>query len=509
MCRYAAAAAVALSVGCVWSGSASAVQEGSQGCPGSAFPYLREFSFPVAAEGFADDCTLTVGTAIVDARTGAVEVDVVENNSLGDGVAVDSQGRLTHFATRNAGIFDLGHPTGVIGAITVGGTASTLRYNSAGQLTQIVASGGNTSVSYNVAGRISAIADASGKQNFGYSTAGRLTSFSDSGGDTANITYGTSGRLTKAVLVFTAQDPTQTFSYDAGGNVLTWTNADPLARTLTYKHDASGDVTLVKIGANVDATLAYGGPHTLSAVTGPGNAPVASFAYDTAGRLSQAQGPLFLETFSYNGAGLLATATAQSSMSTTFSYDALGRLTRWTNPDMSTTAIAYLPGPTATTGAAISVRSNSATLTGRVNPRGAPTAYHFQYGLTTAYGRTTPAVTLSAATTAISVVDGIRNLKPDTTYHYRVVAGNRNGSSTGLDRRFHTPLLKCHVPRLKGDTLGQARRTLKRAHCRLGRVHRPRHVSHGSHLKVSSQNPSAGSVRPAGSRVSVKLSAGS
>jgi hypothetical protein len=192
-------------------------------------------------------------------------------------------------------------------------------------------------------------------------------------------------------------------------------------------------------------------------------------------------------------------------VTTSFSYDALHRLTGWTNPDMSTLAIAYLPGPASTTGGPISVRSNTATLTGRVNPRGAPTAYHFQYGLTTAYGHATPSVTVSAAASAISVVDGIKNLKPDTTYHYRVLASNRNGSSTGLDRTFHTQPLRCRVPKLKGDTLRQAKGALRRAHCRLGRVHRPRHVPHGARLKVSGQSPSAAAVRPQGTKVAVKL----
>lgn len=503
--RWAARAAVVLSACCIWTASASAAEEGLQGCPGSAFPYLSEFSFPVGAEGFADDCTVTVGTALVDVRAGSADVAVPVDDSTGDRIDVDSHGRLTQFHTPVSGIFDLVHPTGVVGSITVGGTRSTLKYSSEGSLTQIAAVSGNTSVSYNAAGRISAIADASGRQNFGYSTAGRLTSFSDSGGDTGTLTYNASGRLTKLVLVITQTDPTLTFSYDASGNVLTWSNADPLVRTLTYTHTSTGDVTLVQNGASTEATMAYAAPHKLSAVTGPGNSQVASFTYDTSGRLSQAQGPSSTETFSYSGAGLLA-STVEGSMTTTFSYDALGRLTGWANPDMSTAAIAYLPGPVSTTDGPLSVRSNTATLTGRVNPRGAPTAYHFQYGPTTAYGHATPSVTLSAATSAISVVDGINNLKPDTTYHYRVLASNRNGSSTGLDRTFHTQRLRCRVPKLKGDTLRQAKGALERAHCRLGRVHRPRHVAHGAHLKVSHQSPSAGAVRPQGTKVAVKLS---
>src|SRR5262249_20591901 len=146
--------------------------------------------------------------------------------------------------------------------------------------------------------------------------------------------------------------------------------------------------------------------------------------------LSQAQGPISLETFSYNGAGLLS-STLESSKTTSFSYDALARLSGWTNPDMSTVAIAYLPGPGATSGGSISVRSNTATVTGNVNPHGAPPAYRFEYGTTTKYGHATPRVTLAAGENAISVVDAVNKLKPGTTYHYRLVANNRNGSATG------------------------------------------------------------------------------
>lgn len=503
--RYAASLAVAVSACGVWAPSAWGVAEPVQNCPGSTFPYTGEFSFPVAAEGFADDCQANIGSAFVDARTGALELDILAGNGV-DTIAVDPQGRLTHLRTPNAGVFDLAHPTGVVASVSLHGSHWIMSYDVSGRLIGVKGPSGTTSLSYNAGGRVSRIAlDNGTRQNFGYNATGRLTSFTDSGADTGTFTYDGSGRLTKLVAVLTAQDPTESFTYDGNGDVLTWSEQITTTRTLTYMHDAAGDVTLAKNGAAVDATMAYAAPHRLSAVTGPGNAPIASFTYDTSGRLSTAQGPLSLETFSYNGAGRLS-STLEGSMTTTFSYDALGRLTGWTDPNHTALAIAYLPGPASTTGGPISVRSNTATLTGRVNPRGAPTAYHFQYGLTTAYGHATPSVTLSAAASAISVVDGIKSLRPATTYHYRVLASNRNGSSTGLDRTFHTQPLRCRVPKLKGDTLGQAKRALKRAHCRLGRVHRPRHVPHGARLKVSGQRPSAGAVRPQGTKVAVKLS---
>lgn len=506
--RYAASLAVALATCGVWAQSAWGVAEPVQNCPGSGFPYTGEFSFPVAPQGFADDCQANIGSAFVDVRRGSVELDLLAGNSVGDTIAVDPQGRLTHFRGPNAGVFDLAHPIGVIASVSNQGSHWNLKYDRAGRLAQVVGPTGTTRLSYNPAGRVSTIVlDDGSHQNYGYNAAGRLTSFSDSGGDTGTFTYDGLGRLTKLVAVLTQTDPTESFTYDAGGDVLSWSDQVSSTRTLTYTHNADGDVTLVRAGVNADATLAYAAPHMLSAVTGAGNTPLASFTYDASGRLAKAEGPHSLELFSYNGAGLLA-STTESLMTTSFAYDALHRLTGWTDPDMSTMAIVYLPGPDAATARSIGVRSNTATLTGTVNPRGAPTTYHFQYGTTTAYGHSTPSVTLAAGTRSDSVMDGIKHLKPGTTYHYRVLATNRNGSATGLDRTLHTQMLRCHVPKLKGDTLKQARRALTRAHCRLGRVHRPRHVRHGAHLSVSSQSPSAGVVRPAGSKVSVRLSAG-
>jgi hypothetical protein len=65
----------------------------------------------------------------------------------------------------------------------------------------------------------------------------------------------------------------------------------------------------------------------------------------------------------------------------------------------------------------------------------------------------------------------------------------------------------CIVPRLKGKTLSQARTLLRRAHCKLGRVHKPkprRHQKLGK-LVVSSQSPSARKRRANGTKVALTL----
>ena len=79
--RYAASLAVALSACGVWAQSAWGVAEPRAELPRQRFPYTGEFSFPVAPEGFADDCQANVGSAFVDARTGSLELDVLAGNA--------------------------------------------------------------------------------------------------------------------------------------------------------------------------------------------------------------------------------------------------------------------------------------------------------------------------------------------------------------------------------------------------------------------------------------------
>jgi hypothetical protein len=91
--------------------------------------------------------------------------------------------------------------------------------------------------------------------------------------------------------------------------------------------------------------------------------------------------------------------------------------------------------PVVTTGASASIAQQSATLTGTVAPNGAPTTYYFQYGPTIVYGTTTIATPVAAKMKVSAAVSG---LAPATTYHYRLVAQNAHGLTTGNDRAFKT-----------------------------------------------------------------------
>jgi hypothetical protein len=86
------------------------------------------------------------------------------------------------------------------------------------------------------------------------------------------------------------------------------------------------------------------------------------------------------------------------------------------------------------------VTAIGAYVDGTINPNGQATSYRFEYGETTAYGSTVPTPDASAgsAATAVSVTAPIGGLAPDTTYHYRLVATNADGTTAGADRTFTT-----------------------------------------------------------------------
>ncbi|CAB4914274.1 unannotated protein [freshwater metagenome] len=95
--------------------------------------------------------------------------------------------------------------------------------------------------------------------------------------------------------------------------------------------------------------------------------------------------------------------------------------------------------PSVTTGLAGSITPESATLTGAVDPGGAPTNYRFEFGTTTKYGLKTARASAGFGVSPVAATGGLGGLKSATTYHYRIVASNRKGTVRGKDRTFRTP----------------------------------------------------------------------
>ena len=94
--------------------------------------------------------------------------------------------------------------------------------------------------------------------------------------------------------------------------------------------------------------------------------------------------------------------------------------------------------PAATTGGANKVTADAAQLHGTVNPKGKATSYYFEYGPTRRYGSRTPDANAGRGTRNVAAGANVGGLRPNTTYHYRLVASNPDGVTSGADRAFTT-----------------------------------------------------------------------
>jgi DNA-binding beta-propeller fold protein YncE len=97
-----------------------------------------------------------------------------------------------------------------------------------------------------------------------------------------------------------------------------------------------------------------------------------------------------------------------------------------------------LPSPVIDGASATNVTATSVELDARIDPKGYDTTYHFEYGTSTDYGTSVPVPDgdIGASTGDVAIAQHVSGLQANTTYHWRVVAHNGNGTATGADHTF-------------------------------------------------------------------------
>jgi hypothetical protein len=95
--------------------------------------------------------------------------------------------------------------------------------------------------------------------------------------------------------------------------------------------------------------------------------------------------------------------------------------------------------------------ADSADVHAQINPRGAETVYHFEYGTTTDYGQSIPIPEESVGdgSAPVAVTAHLENLE-DATYHFRVLATNELGTVASEDQSF-----SFHPPSCPNQTVRQ------------------------------------------------------
>jgi phosphodiesterase/alkaline phosphatase D-like protein len=128
------------------------------------------------------------------------------------------------------------------------------------------------------------------------------------------------------------------------------------------------------------------------------------------------------------------------SLDTTYHYQivAVNSVGTTYGGDQTFTTTGLFPIPT--TGAASGISATRAFMNGSVNPNGLPTTAYFEWGTSTAYGNTVPNPSFNTGNgnTNIGVSLELTGLRPNTTYHYQLLATNTVGSAYGGDQMFIT-----------------------------------------------------------------------
>jgi hypothetical protein len=97
-----------------------------------------------------------------------------------------------------------------------------------------------------------------------------------------------------------------------------------------------------------------------------------------------------------------------------------------------------LQNPTVATLGPTEVKAHAATLKGAAIANGKETTAHFELGLTSKYGLSTPPVDVGTSSSPVPV-STTAALLAGKTYHYRAVATNADGTSYGADKTLTTP----------------------------------------------------------------------
>jgi hypothetical protein len=116
--------------------------------------------------------------------------------------------------------------------------------------------------------------------------------------------------------------------------------------------------------------------------------------------------------------------------------------------------------PSVETKAATSIASTGVTLNGAVNPEGAETKYYFEYGLEKEkYTHKTAEISAGFYRSKLEESAVVTGLTPGTTYHFRIVATNADGTTDGEDVTFTTLMWSLQsFPNASGAKWSAARR---------------------------------------------------
>lgn len=174
--------------------------------------------------------------------------------------------------------------------------------------------------SYTGDNKLATVTDTAGQQTqMAYSARNDPISVSKPGGVSISAAYGDSSHPDAVTSATDASGATTSYTYTPAGNVSTVT--DGMSRVTTYTYNANG---------------------TIASIVNPANNTI-SYGYDLSGNLTSVSYPAPLGTvrYAYDALSRLTGFTNGRNQTTTYSYDALDRVTQIQYADLSTVMYGY------------------------------------------------------------------------------------------------------------------------------------------------------------------------
>jgi len=287
----------------------------------------------------------------------------------------------TQNATTTTFAYDsAGHVTSVTDAL---GHVTSYTYDAAGNLTGVSGVEGNFTFAYDNARNLTSAADGKGNttqyqydarkeitkvtypdqttMTAAYDGRGDITSVEDQAGNQLQYTYDAANELTGVIEVNSPNSGsnTESYSYDADGNLLTWTDPKGHSTTASYndlgypigltlpdgntsearQFDADGNLTSYTHFNGITTTYTYDRLNRLLTRATPGEATV-SFTYTSTGKVATMEDASGTTTYTYDSMDhLTSKATPEGTLN--YTYDAAGHVASVASSNSNGASIAY------------------------------------------------------------------------------------------------------------------------------------------------------------------------
>lgn len=218
------------------------------------------------------------------------------------------------------------------------GAATHYTYDANGNLlTATDALGKVTTYTYDGEDRLATKMDAIGNTTtYAYDDVGHLASVTVPGSGTTVYSYDAAGQLT---VVTDPAGKTSAAAYDARGLLISVT--DPLSRTFNYTYDDIGRRITAKDPLNRTTGFEYDAVNRLKKVTDPGSL-IAEQGFDVDGNRTTIKNPASaVSAFAYDAGKRLTMMTTSEGHSTSYTYNSRGLLSTTTKPSGQATALSY------------------------------------------------------------------------------------------------------------------------------------------------------------------------